>query len=893
MKINLTIDGKKAEVDSGASILDAARKVDIEIPTFCDHKDLMPFGSCRICVVEDEGTKRLFASCVTPATDGMVIKTDTEQVKEAREAILELLLTYHPLDCPVCPQSGRCDLQDLAFIHGKEEGRFAQGDAEKKIDLDSPLIEMNENRCILCGRCVRICNEVQGEGQLDFVGRGFPTAVEPAFGRAMDCEFCGQCIQACPVGALYSRVFKHTTPAWELKPVRTTCPFCGVGCTLDLEVKGDRIYHVLGVDDEGSINNGHLCSKGRFGYEYVGNPERLKVPMVRKGDTLVEATWEEAYDKIVSGLTKIKDQAGPDAIGGIASARCTNEDNYLFQKFMRAAVGTNNVDSVARFGHLPAMEALRKAFGTAAPTDSMADIEKSDLIFALDANITEDANILGLKVLKRVRYGDGKLIVANPRKIKLTKFADTHLRHRPGSGVALLNSIINVILEEGLEDSEFVGKHVSGLDELKASVADAAPEKMEQHTGIDAAQLRETARSLAASPALTLLLAPGLTNAYTGEDTVAAAANLLLITGNIGKPGAGIIPISEYNNIQGIMDMGAMPESLPGYQAVSDSGARGSFEDIWKATLPSEKGLDANGMIQAAADGKLKSMFVMGEDPLSSFPDRDSVAGAMEKLDLLVVQDIFLTETAKIADVVLPASCGPEKNGTFTNTDRRVQRVRKAINAPKNTRDDWKIISELSSAMGYEMVYPTAMDVLREIAGTVPVYAGILPERLEKTGLHWPCTEPDHPGTETLYENGFPGGSGNVNPVQYQAPGEKPADSPYLLLPGTLLYHSGTTTTKATSLNDVAPTAVAEVNSQDARDLGLTNGDWVRLKGARGSIELQAKVDDRNMQGTVFVPTHYSDTSVNALLSDEPVKEKGLTFVSIEKIEPVGADAQG
>jgi formate dehydrogenase alpha subunit len=883
----ITIDDKKVQVPSGTTILQAARKLDVDIPTFCDHKDLLPYGSCRMCVVEVEGTDRLFASCVVPVTDGMEIHTNTARVQRARQAVLELLLTYHPLECPVCPQSGRCLLQDMVFEHGRDYGRFGHLDVEKRIDHLSPLIEMNQNRCILCGRCVRICDEVQAEGELDFASRGFPTVVEPSFMKPMDCEFCGQCIQACPVGSLYSRIYKHTAPCWELTPVKTTCPFCGVGCTLNLEVKGDHIYHVLGVDDETSNNNGFLCCKGRFGYEYVHHPDRITEPMVRRNGELVQATWDEAYEYIVQAVDRVRTNDGPGALGGIASARCTNEENYLFQKFMRAVIGTNNVDSIARFGHFPGMEALRKAFGVEAPTNSLNDLQHSDLIFALDSNITEDEHVAGLKLLKQVRSGNATLIAANSRKVKVTRFADSWLRHTPGTSVALLNSMVHVILEEGLEDSEFCRTRVAGLDELRESVRECAPEKMAAVTGVSAKDVRAAAQSIASAKKVTILITLGGASPYTGEDTVTAAVNLALITGNVGKIGAGIIPLSEYNNIQGSMDMGALAEFLPGYQPVTDDGIRERFEEQWKAELSGTPGLSAMEMIEAAVGGKLKAMYIMGENPLSSFPDRDKVIEALKKLDLLVVQDMFLTETALFADVVLPASCGPEKNGTFTNTDRRVQRVRKALHAPGNTRDDWEIITGISAAMGYSNGITSAMDVLEEISRVIPFYAGIIPERLEEGGIHWPCPRPDHPGTEALHLDRFPSGLGHVRPVPFQEPKKATTNYPYLLVPGTLLYHSGTTTTMAAGLNEVAPTAQAEVHPEDAEKLQLATGDWVRMTSLKGVTEVQVKVTDRSMVGTVFVPTHYREVPVNGLVSYDPVKEKGVTYIDMEKIERI------
>jgi formate dehydrogenase alpha subunit len=867
MTVNLTVDGIAVEVPSGTTMLGAAQKVGIDIPTFCDHKHLVPFGACRICVVEVEGAGRLFASCVTPVSQGMAINTATPKVKEAREAVIELLLTYHPLDCPVCPQSGRCHLQDMAFEHGKAASRFGPVEVDKKIDYLSPLIESNQKRCIQCGKCVRICDEVQGEGQLDFTQRGFETVVEPSFGKALDCEFCGQCVQVCPVGSLYSRIFKHTSPVWELTPVRTTCPFCGVGCTLNLEVKKDRIYHVLGVDDEGANNDGFLCAKGRFGYEYVGHPDRLKTPLVRKGDSLVEATWDEAYQTIVDRFKAII-TGGAFTVGGIASARCTNEENYLFQRFIRTVLGSGNVDSVARFGHAPAMEALNKAFGVAAPTDSLADLDNSDLIFALDANVTEDAHIVGLKVLKRARQGGATLVVANPRKIKLANFANTYLNMKPGTAVALANGLIHVILAEGLEDKDFIASRVSGLESIKEITDEFTPEKVEALTGINADSIRETARTIAAASAMTILLSPA-SGSYIGEDTVAAAANLALVTGNVGKAGAGILPLSEYNNVQGVMDMGALPDSLPGYQPLPDG---------------SQPGLDAMAMMEAAAAGDLKGLYIMGENPLTAFPDRGLVQKALENLDFLVVQDIFLTDTAQMADVVLPATAGPEKDGTFTNTDRRVQRVRKAIEPPAKTRADWKILCELFEAFGQPLPYAGAMEITRAIASEIPSYAGITPERLEATGLHWPCPSEDHPGTSFLHGDGFPGGKTQLRAVKQQDVGKPSTDYPFALLSGMILFHSGTTTKWAKGLNELAPEAKAEINPIDAKDLGIADGDRILVSNEKGQIEAVAKITPRIQKGAVFVPAHYSNMSVNSLMTSDPVREKTMTYISISRV---------
>ena len=544
-------------------------------------------------------------------------------------------------------------------------------------------------------------------------------------------------------------------------------------------------------------------------------------------------------------------------MGGIASARCTNEENYLFQKLIRSVLGSPNVDSVARFGHAQAMDALEKAFGIAAPTDSLDDLEKSDLIFALDANVTEDAHIVGLKVLRRKRYEGASLIVANPRRIKLSKFADTHLPMKPGTAVALTNALVNVILAEGLEDKEFVAANVEGLEDLRKTVDGYSPEKAEEITGVSADSIREAARTMAGASAMTILLSPAF-GSYIGEDTVAAAANLALVTGNVGKAGSGILPLSEYNNVQGAMDMGALPDAA-------------------------SPGLDAMGMIASAAAGDLKGLYIMGENPLTAFPDRALVLDALDKLEFLVVQDIFLTDTARLADVVLPATAGPEKDGTFTNTDRRVQLVRKAIAPPAKTRADWKILCELFDAFGQPQSYKGAMAITKEIAKEIPAYAGITPERLESSGLHWPCPDENHPGTSFLYEDGFPNGKGQLRAVEQQDASSPSADYPFTLISGMTLFHSGTATKRANGLNELAPEAEAQINPIDAKDLGIADGDRILVKSDKGQIEAVADVTPKIQKGAVFVPAHYSSMSVSSLMGYDPVREKTVTYISVSK----------
>ncbi len=882
----LTVDGREVTVPEGSTLLDAARAAGVEIPTLCDHPHLKPYGSCRLCVVEVEGSDRLFASCVTPAAAGMKVRSDTERVRQARQTVLELILTYHPLDCPVCPQSGRCLLQDMVFKHGLAAGRFGTVPAGKRVASSSPLIEMNQDRCILCGRCVRICDEVEGEGNLSFTGRGAPTAVEPAFRREWDCEFCGQCFQACPVGSLYSKVYKHTAPLWELTPVRTTCPFCGVGCTLTLEVRGDRIHHVVGEASPGAVNQGLLCSKGRFGYQAVGSPERLTRPLVRRGGELLPATWEEALAAAAEGIGRAVARGGPGAVGGIASPRASNEDTYVFQKLLRATVGTPHLDSASRWGLLPALLSLRSAFGLAAGTAVLEDLSRTELVFAAGANLTEDSHVAGLLAMRRTRSGKARLVAAHDRRVKLFRFADLALSIRPGALAPLLWAMCAAVLEEGREDREFVERRVADLGALRQALGGFSPESLEAELGVPGALVREAAREVAEAPSAVIVLAPGAGSPGLGSEAASAAATLALLTGQVGREGAGVLVLPEFANSQGSLDMGACPEFLPGWQAAGDEAVRRHFGARWGAHPPAGPGLTAPRMMEEAAAGHLSALLVMGEDPLHAFPGREAVERALHRLDCLVVSDQYLTATARLASVVFPAAAGCEKEGSFTSGERRVQALRRAVAPPGGAQEDWRVWAALSAALGRDYAYRGSAEVTGEIAATVPAYAGITPRRLEEGGVHWPCPDPELPGEANLYRYRFFAGAGKPGkPRTRPVPGARPAGYPLELVTGTVRHHSGTITTHARGLMQVSPGLQLHLHPEDAARLGIAAGDRLRLSTAGGKVEALAKLTGKVRPGTVFLPVHFPALAWNTLVGPEELAEGRPVPCAVEKEE--------
>lgn len=887
--VKLRIDGREVEVPVGTTILSAAQAAGLEIPHLCHHPELSPTGVCRLCLVEVDG--QLLPACCHQAQEGMEVRTDTDRLRRLRRLILELILSDHPQNCLTCERNGSCELQRYAYNFGIEENRFAGPGHARRALLpreDNPFIRYEPEKCILCGRCVRACEEVQGRGVLDFAFRGFGVQVTTAFGEPLtgtDCELCGQCVAVCPTGALTERARRFQGREWELREVETVCPFCGCGCRITLHLAADRIVRV-----SGGYRGFRLCVKGRFGLSFVHREDRLRVPLIRKDTGFWEASWDEALDLVAENLLEIKKKYGPDAIAGLASAKCTNEENYLFQKLMRAALGTNNVDHCARLCHAPSVAGLGAAFGSGAMTNSLDEVLEANCILVTGSNTSEAHPIVAQEICRAVRRG-ATLIVVDPRRIELAEIAHFHLRPRPGTDVAWINGFCHVILKEGLWDRNFVETRGEGFAEVAQALARYTPEYVEKITGIPAELLGEAAQAFGRAERAMIFYSMGLTQHASGTDNVLAIANLALLTGNVGRRSTGVNPLRGQNNVQGACDMGALPNVLPGYQRLSDPEAREKFARAWGVRIPENPGLTVVEMFQAALAGKVKVMLIMGENPMVSNPDIGHVAEALEKLEFLAVIDIFPTETTRFAHVILPAASFAEKDGTFTNTERRVQRVRKALEPPGEAKPDWEILCALSSRLGYPMRYSHPREIMEEIASLTPIYGGISYARLEKEGLQWPCPSPDHPGTPYLHKDRFARGKGKFHAVEYRPPDELPDEEfPLLLTTGRILYHfhSRTMTGRVVGLHELVPEAYVEMNPADAGRLGVRDGELVRVSSRRGSIVVKATVTERVPAGTVFIPFHFGEQAANALTNPalDPQSKIPELKVCAVRIEP-------
>jgi formate dehydrogenase alpha subunit len=875
--ITLTIDNRSVKVPNGSTILEAASAAGIDIPHLCKDDRLTPTGSCRLCLVEVEGQAKLQASCATPALEGMVVRTETPELRSLRRTVLELLIAEHRLSCTTCERDGSCLLQDYCYRYGINEHHFTPLEHHVRTQnytLKEKAFVYDPSKCIRCGRCVKICAEVQGVHAITFAHRSQQTVVTTGFNEPLKytvCETCGQCVGTCPTGALYPKAAKRKGQTKDLIKTRTTCVYCGVGCQIDLNVNRRTGELVMVSTETGSVpNDGNTCVKGRFGLDFIQSPKRLKKPLIREHGTFREASWDEALDLVARRFTELKQTYGPDSLAGFTSARATNEENYLVQKFVRTAFGTNNIDHCARLCHASTVTGLAKAFGSGAMTNSINDIRGSGAIFVIGSNTTECHPVIGITVRQAADRNEAVLIVADPRSIPLTRHAHLHLKHRPGTDTALLNAIMQVIIEEGLEDRSFIEKRTEGYGQLCEAVAPYTPEFAEKICGVPAEQIRKAARMIAQAPTASILYSMGITQHTTGTDNVLSVANLAMLTGNVGKPFAGVDPLRGQNNVQGACDMGGLPDVYSGYQKVADEAAREKFSRAWGAELPSRPGLTVVEIMHGAAEGTVKGLFIVGENPMLSDPDITHVKEALEQLDFLVVQDIFLTETAELADVVLPAASFAEKEGTFTNTERRVQMVRKALPPPGEARTDWEIICSLSQRMGYPMEYRSAEQIMEEIAALTPIYGGITHKRLQGIGLQWPCPDEHHPGTPYLYPEQFnrPGGRGKFHPVTFIPPQELPDEQyPLILTTGRMLqhWHTGTMTRKSSVLHDLVPHGALEIHPDDAAAAGLSAGETALVESRRGAISVPVAVTEKVRRGTVFMAFHFHEHPANAL----------------------------
>ncbi len=871
--LNLTINGRPVTVEDGKTVLDACREADIYVPTLCDDPALEPYGACRLCIVKVDGLRGLPSACTLPATDGMAVTTEDPEIQEVRQWTAQLLIADHPLDCLACAQCGVCDLQDVVEHIGVRDRVLQTMDRKAKVDDSNACFTIDMSKCILCGLCVRACAEVQHIGAIDLAKRGYASAVEPFGGGPISdsiCESCGECVERCPTGAL--------APRGYLKPEReasTVCPYCGVGCRIMLGARGDTVMSARG-DAEAPVSRGRLCVKGRFGsFEFVSHPDRLKTPLIKTDDGFREASWEEALTVVAGELKKHRG----DQFAGLSSAKVTNEDNYVFQKFVRAAMATNNVDHCARLCHSSTVAGLAQSFGSGAMTNPADDFLEADVILVTGSNTTEAHPIIGLKIREAVARG-AKLILFDPRQIQLSQIATVWARQRPGTDVAWINGLMHVILRDGLMNTEFIESRTEGYEAIEKLVADYTPERVAEITGVAAELIVEAARLYATAERASIVYSMGITQHTTGVDNVRSLANLAMVTGQIGRSGTGVNPLRGQSNVQGACDMGALPNLYPGYQQVANAEVQGKFENAWNAGLSADPGMTVTEIFPAAIEGRIKAMYIMGENPVLSDADIAHVVEALGTLDFLVVQDIFLTETAKLADVVLPASSFAERDGTYTNTERRVQLTSPVVRPPGQARRDREIICDIATAIGYPMAYATTSAVNDEMRGLTPSYAGISHVRLEAgEQLHWPCPSEDHAGTPILHRETFTRGRGAFHPAEYRPAAEETDGAfPIVLTTGRMLehFHTGTMSRRSKGLDGLVPGPFVEVNDADAEKIRVSDGDRVTVTSRRGSITLPARLGDRVDAGVLFIPFHFWEAAANVLTNPATDPTSGI-----------------
>lgn len=895
--ITVTLNGARLTARSGQTILELASEHGIEIPNLCHDPRLRPSGACRLCVVDVQGQKNPVTACTFQVTDGMEVQTDSEEIRSLRKTILELLYYEHKGVCTTCDENGQCKLQQYGYEYQLGDDIFQPpdpGPIKENYTTGNKAMEYRADKCIRCGRCIRICREIQMDSALTFKQRAAETEVSTAFDMPLNestCELCGQCISTCPTGALYERAAQGKGQCNQLSRTRTTCVYCGVGCQIDLNVnKHDAIVRV--TSPVGVVpNDGNLCVKGRFAMDFVGSDRRLTAPLIKRQGKFEEASWDEALDLVAAKLHDIKTAHGPDSIGGLSSAKCTNEENYVFQKFIRAGIGTNNVDHCARLCHASTVAGLARAFGSGAMTNSIDEIRQAKCIFIIGSNTTEAHPVIGLVVKDAVVNRGAKLIVADPRTIDVTRFAHLHLAQKPGSDVALINAMMQVIIAENLTQDDYIKNRCENYEAVKQTVLDFTPERAEKITDVHAELIRQAARIYASNRPSSIIYSMGITQHTTGTDNVLSLANLAMLTGNVGIESAGVNPLRGQNNVQGACDLGALPNVYPGYQSIESAEIQRKFQEAWGVTLSDQKGLTVVEMMHAVEAERLKALYIMGENPALSDPNLNRTRKALEKVEFLVVQDIFLSETAQYADVVLPSVCFAEKDGSFTNTERRVQRVRKAVKPPGKARDDWQIVSQLATKMGLDMRYDSPAQIMDEIASVSPIYGGISFARIEEIGLSWPCPDKGHPGTKYLHKDRFARGLGKFHAVDYREPHEIPnRQFPFILSTGRQLYqfHTGTMTRKSDVINQVSPTGYVEIHRSDAEKLGVVNEQQVEVATTRGKVTTQAKVTEDIERGWLFMPFHFCEGPANMLTQDalDPVAKIPEYKVCAARVSP-------
>jgi formate dehydrogenase major subunit len=886
-QVTLIIDDREITVPEGTSIMRASIMAGINVPKLCATDSLEPFGSCRLCLVEIEGRRGYPASCTTPVAEGLKVHTQSPKLADIRRGTMELYISDHPLDCLTCATNGDCELQDMAGAVGLREVRYGyEGENHLKAEKDesNPYFTFDPSKCIVCSRCVRACEETQGTFALTISGRGFESKVASGINNFLDseCVSCGACVQACPTATLIEKtVIDHGVPEHS---VTTTCAYCGVGCSFDAEMKGEEVIRMV-PNKNGGANHGHSCVKGRFAWGYATHQDRITTPMIRKSihDEWRIVSWGEAIEYTASEIKRISAKYGKDAMGGITSSRCTNEEVYVTQKLVRAVFGTNNVDTCARVCHSPTGYGLKQTIGESAGTQTFDSVMKSDVIMIIGANPTDGHPVFASQMKRRLREG-AKLIIADPREIDLVDNsphirADYHLNLRPGTNVALISALAHVVVTEGLVKEDFVRERCEWdsfvLWRDFVAKPENSPEALADELGVNPELIREAARLFATGGNAAIYYGLGVTEHSQGSTTVMGIANLAMATGNVGREGVGINPLRGQNNVQGSCDMGSMPHEYPGYRHVSDPAAKALFEAAWGRPLSDEPGLRIPNMLDLAGEGRFKALYCVGEDIAQSDPNTQHVTHALESMECVIVQDLFLNETAMFAHVFFPGASFLEKSGTFTNAERRISPVRRVM-TPKNNvggqgYEDWEITAMLSKALGYEMHYKHTSDIMDEIAALTPTFKGVSFKKLDELGsIQWPCNDEYPTGTPTMHIDGFVRGKGKFFITQYVPTTEKVnAKYPLILTTGRILsqYNVGAQTRRT---KNVAwhHEDVVEIHPHDAQERGIKEGDWIGIVSRAGETVLRATLTERVQPGIIYTTFHHPQSGANVITTD-------------------------